>query len=263
MFPVSSCSCLCPIQVLLSPEWRCSWSSADRLCSNYIWVINNFIAYLGAVYIRGLAVDAMATRLQQLAVVFAQSVVKFIIVQHFQSRKCIWKCRLQTVSRLIPVTMRLVWICQGNIFHSHRAWNQTAVPQSFFLPLQWLYNGHDSVSNHQPHDCLLTRLFRRRPKKTSKLLVTGLCAGYSPVTGEFLAQMASNAENVSIWWRHHAKCHRCHRLTLVMYWMFTEGAKRICYSQLSFLEREMAQAIEILPRGRKRPVYPMPSNFLI
>ena len=25
-------------------------------------------------------------------------------------------------------------------------------------------------------------------------------------TGEFLAQMASNAENVSIWWRHHAKC---------------------------------------------------------
>ena len=30
----------------------------------------------------------------------------------------------------------------------------------------------------------------------------GLCAGNSPVTGEFPAQMASNAENVSIWWRH-------------------------------------------------------------
>ena len=25
------------------------------------------------------------------------------------------------------------------------------------------------------------------------------------LTGEFLTQMASNAENVSIWWRHHAK----------------------------------------------------------
>ena len=35
-------------------------------------------------------------------------------------------------------------------------------------------------------------------KKTSKLRVTGLCAGNSPVTGEFPAQMASNAENVSI-----------------------------------------------------------------
>ena len=29
-----------------------------------------------------------------------------------------------------------------------------------------------------------------------------LCAGNSPVTGEFPAQRASNAENVSIWWRH-------------------------------------------------------------
>ena len=27
-----------------SREWRCSWSSADRRCSNYIWVIDNFIA---------------------------------------------------------------------------------------------------------------------------------------------------------------------------------------------------------------------------
>ena len=40
-------------------------------------------------------------------------------------------------------------------------------------------------------------------KKTSKLRVTGLCAVNSPVTGEFPAQMASNAENVSIWRRHH------------------------------------------------------------
>ena len=53
--------------------------------------------------------------------------------------------------------------------------------------LQWCHNGRDSVSNHQPHDCLLSRLFRRRSKKTSKLRVTGLCAGNSPGTGEFPA----------------------------------------------------------------------------
>ena len=35
-------------------------------------------------------------------------------------------------------------------------------------------------------------------KKISKLRVTGLCAGNSPAAGEFPAQMASNAENVSI-----------------------------------------------------------------
>ena len=40
---------------------------------------------------------------------------------------------------------------------------------------------------------------RRRSKKTSKLHVTGLCAGNSPVTGDFPAQRASNAENVSVW----------------------------------------------------------------
>ena len=50
--------------------------------------------------------------------------------------------------------------------------------------LQWRHNGSDSVSNHHPHDCLLNRLFRRRSKKTTKLRVTGLCVGNSPVTGE-------------------------------------------------------------------------------
>ena len=71
------------------------------------------------------------------------------------------------------------------------------------FPLQWRHNAHDDVSNHQTHHCLLNRLFRRKSKKTSKLRVTGLCAENSPVTGEFLAQRSSNAENVSIWWRHH------------------------------------------------------------
>ena len=52
-----------------------------------------------------------------------------------------------------------------------------------------------------------------RSKKTSKLRVTGLCEGNSPVTGEFPAQRASNAENVSIWWRHHANC-RYHKVAL-------------------------------------------------
>ena len=47
MILVSSCSCLCPIHwsQVSNRERRCSWSSADRRCSNYIWVINNFIAY--------------------------------------------------------------------------------------------------------------------------------------------------------------------------------------------------------------------------
>ena len=61
----------------------------------------------------------------------------------------------------------------------------------FWKSLQGGHNGRDGVSNHQPHHCLLNRLFGRR----SKLSVTGLC-------GEFPTQRASNAENVYISWRH-------------------------------------------------------------
>ena len=68
--------------------------------------------------------------------------------------------------------------------------------------LQWHHNGRDSISNHQSRECLLSRLIRRRSKKTSKLHVTGLCAGNSPETGEFPAKRTSNVENVSIWWHH-------------------------------------------------------------
>ena len=103
----------------------------------------------------------------------------------------------------------------GNLFqsqvtiyyhHEHKLLTHSFVslyPAVRFITLQWRHHGRDSVSNHQPHDCLLDRLFRRRSKKISKLRVTGLCAGNSPATGEFPAQRASNTENVSIWWRHH------------------------------------------------------------
>ena len=61
----------------------------------------------------------------------------------------------------------------------------------------------DGVSNHRRLHYLLNCCFRCRSKKTSKLRVTDLCVGNSPVTGEFPAQKASTAENASILWRHH------------------------------------------------------------
>ena len=45
--------------------------------------------------------------------------------------------------------------------------------------LKWHHNGHNGVSNHKHHNCLLNRLFRHRSKKASK------------------------RKNFSIWWRHH------------------------------------------------------------
>ena len=69
--------------------------------------------------------------------------------------------------------------------------------------LQWRHNELDCVSNHRRLAYLLNRLFRHRSKKTSKLRVTGLCEGNPPLDRWFPPQRASNAENVSIWWRHH------------------------------------------------------------
>ena len=76
------------------------------------------------------------------------------------------------------------------------------LPNTHHIASEWCHNGRDGVSDHQPRHCLLNRLFRRRSQKTSKPRVTGLCVGNSPVTCEFPAHMASNAENVSIWWCH-------------------------------------------------------------
>ena len=70
--------------------------------------------------------------------------------------------------------------------------------------LEWRHNECDWVLNHRRLDCLFNRLFKCRSKKISKLRVTGHCEGNSPLAGEFTSQRASNAGNVSIWWRHHA-----------------------------------------------------------
>ena len=93
---------------------------------------------------------------------------------------------------------------QNNAYHIEAETKRPILSDDIFI--KWRHNGRDGVSNHQPPDCLLNRLFRRRSKKASKLRVTGLCVGNSPMTGEFPAQRTSNAENVSIWWRHHVKC---------------------------------------------------------
>ena len=104
---------------------------------------------------------------------------------------------------------------------------------AYWLSLHWRHNGRTGVSNHLPNDCLLNRVFRHRSKKTSKLRVTGLCEGNSPGTGEFPAQMAGNAENVSIWWRHRVcKYQACHP---IVKWTTSGKILPYCYYRMQFL----------------------------
>ena len=41
-------------------------------------------------------------------------------------------------------------------------WYLPGYRQGGDIPLHWRHNDHDGVSNHQPHGCLLNRLFRCR-----------------------------------------------------------------------------------------------------
>ena len=79
MIHVSSCRCLSPIywSQVLSRELRCSWSSAGRRCSNYIWAINNLIVYQSTPYIGDLTVSSILLLVERSAV---QRVVARILI---------------------------------------------------------------------------------------------------------------------------------------------------------------------------------------
>ena len=72
--------------------------------------------------------------------------------------------------------------------------------------LQKRHNERDGVSNHRRFDCWLSRLFRHRSKKTSRLRVTGLCGGNSPVTGEFPTQSGKCFRLMTSSWFNHICC---------------------------------------------------------
>ena len=103
------------------------------------------------------------------------------------------------VPSLMTCCVFVIAVLSAILYHSGPCYNATQLYRLTFLwneqnALLWRHNGHDGVSNHQSHECSLNRPSRRRSKKTSKLRITGLCAWNSPETGEFPAQMASNAE---------------------------------------------------------------------
>ena len=114
--------------------------------------------------------------------------------------------------------------------HSSSYWQATGAT------LQWRHDELYGVSNYQRLDSLLSRLFRRRSKKTSKLRVTDLCAGNSTVTSEFPAQMASNAEMfpfddvimtaTAIHWHPQLTCHQLTERTDVLPQDFVKSLSR-------------------------------------
>ena len=92
--------------------------------------------------------------------------------------------------RAVELTGYIIWINHARLSTSVKNYNDVIISAMAYritgvsIVYSAVYSGTDQ-------------------RKTSKLRVTCLFEGNSPVTGEFPAQRASNAENVSIWWRHH------------------------------------------------------------
>ena len=158
--------------------WHVSWNISKRLLNVYflfsLWfwyqilVIDSFVryqdkfnlAYLGYLYFSGT-----------------------YIVQGFE----IYSWKLLTSVRLQHVALSSWEMCEVILSALNLICFSKALKSSYFhlmkicISLQWRHNELNGVSNHQPHDCLLNRLFRHRSKKTLKLQVTGLCERNSPV----------------------------------------------------------------------------------
>ena len=112
---------------------------------------------------------------------------------------------LATDSALVRAFINFLWavymkealFCHINLNSRSIQYEQCDVTWTHHIIVTIRHDDRYGASNHRHSDHLLNRLFRRRSKKTSKLRVIG------PATGRFPSQMASSAENGSIWWRHH------------------------------------------------------------
>ena len=116
------------------------------------------------------------------------------------------QCRLLHGPNLVAVGLSVVETEMSSFLWNWK-FRQNDIVVSLVVYETWYYNDV-IISTIASQITSLTIVYstvysRRRSKKTSKLRVTGLCEGNSPVTCEFPAQRASNAENISIWWRHH------------------------------------------------------------
>ena len=137
MFLVSSWSCLRSIHwsQMLSWEWRCSLSSADRRCSNYIWVINNLIAYKGVTYIRGFRVTWQCNDKETLYASLALCEGNLEVMNSHHTRSVMWTFDVSSLLAspcwLTNVKLPVIWApwCADNFTIMQR---QT---DSYF----WLY----------------------------------------------------------------------------------------------------------------------------
>ena len=105
MFVVSSSWCFRPIHwnQVLSREWRCSWSSTDRRCSNCILMIQQLHCLLRCAYTRGLT--------------------ELFLYNHLRTflSKCWTSCKIITVKCIIFCNQNIIFCIIFPMDHIHEA----------------------------------------------------------------------------------------------------------------------------------------------
>ena len=96
-----------------------------------------------------------------------------------------------------------------------------------------------------------------------------LCGEFTG-TGEFPAQRASNAENVSIWWRHHVSWHpflRCQNSRVVLsvfYWLWPESSLSFDPLVLNFIYARVIFCYTSMTIGNAKTVfYPLSDKVIM
>ena len=118
---------------------------------------------------------------------FSSSTLLLLQNKHNLSDKCV----LGLVC--LPFSIAKVW-------ELHRNLDIAILYLGFLTKYRWHHNARDGVSHHRRPECLFNCLFRRSSTKTPRYW---LCERNLSVTDGFPSQTVSNAENVSIWRRHH------------------------------------------------------------
>ena len=134
---------------MLSREWRCSWSSADRRCSNYIWLINNLIAHWSAPYIRDLTVRTRPPKIQFSCCrisrrVIANTIITMICLFNILLRITSKKSKRKQTTKKDPHYLAFVKAIQQpvtwKIFHCHDiSWCYSYFTACQYVHLAWIH----------------------------------------------------------------------------------------------------------------------------
>ena len=130
-----------------SREWRCSWSSADRRCSNCIWLMNNFIAY-----IRELMVPISDQTIWRCHMSFNSNILDF--------HESILKMGVDTMLLKLPCYAKTLYMLLNRGVTWWRPDMETLSALAVLCEISQLDSSHEGlIMGNYPHDDVMQRKY--------------------------------------------------------------------------------------------------------